>query len=118
MIRNINLSLLINSVQVTFRGTYRRVLQKPKNMSFKIEKYTDEKLPLFLHDIPVRRRDEPEKVEEKKEEPEKAETETETKENEAKNGEATETVKPAEEKKPGKFCFVIHFLIFRHKWDT
>lgn len=85
-------------------------------MSFKIEKYTDEKLPLFLQDIPVRRREEPEKTEEKKEETEAAEAEkTETKENEPKNEEAA---KPAEEKKPGKSFPVTVFLIFRHKWDT
>lgn len=83
-------------------------------MSFKIEKYTDDKLPLFLQDIPVRKRDEPEKVEEKMDEDEKTETE-ETKENETKNG---EEAKPAEEKKPGKSCQIIFVLIFRHKWDT
>lgn len=76
-------------------------------MSYKIEKYTDDKLPLFLQDIPVRKRDEPEKVEEKTD-GEKTETE-ETKENETKNGDET---KPAEEKKPGKFRQIIQKFSF------
>uniref|UniRef100_A0A336KZI7 CSON013793 protein n=1 Tax=Culicoides sonorensis TaxID=179676 RepID=A0A336KZI7_CULSO len=87
----------VHGVQVTFRGTYRRVLEKPKNLTYKMEKYVDEKLPLFLQDIPVRKREEPEKTEEKTD-GEKTETE-EAKENETKNG---EEAKPVEEKKPAE----------------
>ncbi|XP_063696608.1 uncharacterized protein LOC134827747 [Culicoides brevitarsis] len=80
----------IHGVPVTFRGTYRKVLQKPVNVSFKIEKYTDEKLPLFLQDIPVRKREEAEKAEK-----------AEEKKEEVKEEKKDEN-KPAEEKKPAE----------------
>lgn len=109
----------IYRVQVTYRGTYRKVFVRPEDLTWKIEEYTDEKLPLFLEDVPSRKKEETHAVkEETKENAEvkKENVEVKKEEVEQKDG-ATETPEvKQEEKKPGKFANQI--LIYRLKGYT